>query len=52
MPTMAPKPIQYLPRKETRFDAFMKRNIVIVAILGGLAIVAAIAGVAALFGHG
>jgi hypothetical protein len=29
--------------KESRFDAFMKRNIVILAILGGLAIDAIIA---------
>ncbi len=46
MPRAAPKPLDAIPR--SRFDKFMERNIVIVAICAGLAIVALIAAVASL----
>ena len=50
MPRPAPKPLM-APVPQSRFDKFMERNIVIVAICGGLAIVAVIAGICALAGH-
>lgn len=46
MPRPAPKPLDAVP--QSRFDKFMERNIVIVAICAGLAIVALIAAVASL----
>lgn len=47
MPRPAPKPLM-APVRQSRFDKFMERNIVFVAIGAGLAIVAAIGGVASL----
>lgn len=46
MPRPAPKPLDAVP--QSRFDKFMERNIVIVAICAGLAIVALIGAVASL----
>ncbi len=45
MPSMPPTPYQSLP--QSRFDKFMERNIVVVSICGGLALVALIAAIVA-----
>lgn len=45
MPSMPPTPYKSLP--QSRFDKFMERNIVVVAICGGLALVALIAALVA-----
>ena len=46
MPTMPPKPIQALP--PSRFEAFMKRNIVVISICAPLLVIALLA---AIFQH-
>ncbi len=48
MPSMPPPPIRKMPSKHPRLEAFLKRNIVVIAICAPLLVVAVIA---AICGH-
>jgi hypothetical protein len=48
MPRPAPKPLM-APVPQSRFDAFMERNVVVIAIVGALAFAAVVTGIASLF---